>query len=51
MEDDFAKYDDVIRDADGEKYPVALILKEENPHKARIIADFIAVISGYTVGK
>jgi len=51
VNDDFVKYDDVIRDVDGQKYPVAIILKEQNPYKTQIITDFIALISGYAEGK
>ncbi len=51
VEEDLVKYDDILRDVDGEKYPVALILKEQNPYKAEIISEFIALISGYNVGK
>ncbi|AUD05438.1 hypothetical protein GCM10028818_53470 [Spirosoma horti] len=51
VKDDFVKYDDIIRNIDGEKYPVALILKEQNPYKAQIIGEFIAIISGYNSDK
>ncbi|MBO0933714.1 DUF6169 family protein [Fibrella aquatilis] len=51
VKDDFVKYDDIIRDADGEKYPVSLILKERNPYKSQIVSEFIAIISGYNSDK
>ena len=51
VKDDFVKYDDVIRDPNGDKYPVSLILKETNPYKAQIISEFIAIISGYSSDK
>jgi len=51
VNDDFVKYDDIIRDVDGQKYPVTIILKEQNPFKAKIIGDFIALIGGYNTGK
>ena len=51
VKDDFVKYDGIIRDIDGQKYPVAIILKEQNPFKAQIISDFIAIIGGYNIGK
>lgn len=51
VKNDFVKYDDTIRDSAGEKYPVSLILKDQNPYKAQIISEFIALVSGYNLDK
>ncbi|WP_028525998.1 DUF6169 family protein [Runella limosa] len=48
---DYNKYDGGIQDSDGEIYPVSLILKDNNPHKAAIIVAFIDIIAGYNQDK
>lgn len=45
--DDFTKLDDVIRDSEGNRYPVSLILKYNNPHRKSIFLAFLELIEGY----
>lgn len=45
--DDFTKLDDVIRDSEGNRYPVSLILKYNNPHRKAIFLAFLELIEGY----
>jgi hypothetical protein len=48
---DFTKLDDSIRDSDGTKYPVSLILKQNNPHRKAIFWAFLEMIEGYNYQK
>jgi hypothetical protein len=49
--EDYNKYDAGIKESSGEIYPVSLILKDRNPHKAAIIVAFIEIIAGYNQDK
>lgn len=49
--EDYNKYDAGIKESSGEVYPVSLILKDRNPHKAAIIVAFIEIIAGYNQDK
>lgn len=49
--DDYARFDQVIRDSTGERYPVCLIVKKKNPHRAELFEAFVNAIDGYNEGK
>jgi hypothetical protein len=51
VKDDYVKYNDIIIDLNGERFPVSLIIKSENPHKSLIISSFIKIIEGYNTNK
>ena len=47
----FIKLDQEIRDADGSRYPVAVIMRYENPFRIQVIEDFINIINSYNRDK
>ncbi|MFD2574034.1 DUF6169 family protein [Spirosoma soli] len=49
--DDFAKLDEIIRDSTGTVYPLTLIVKRKNPHRAEVFEAFMRVTSGYNADK
>ena len=51
VRDDFAKLDETIRDSNGTPYPLTLIIKRNNPHRAEILEAFLRVTAGYNAGK
>lgn len=51
VRDDFAKLDETIRDSNGTPYPLTLIIKRNNPHRAEILEAFLRVTAGYNAEK
>ncbi len=45
---DYLKIDKVITDADGERFPVSLIVKDSNPKLLDIFRDFTHLVDGYS---
>jgi Family of unknown function (DUF6169) len=47
----FIKFDGEIQDRDGVRYPVAIIMRHNNPFKNELAVDFVNLLAGINDGK